>query len=450
MPLYVEVIETASLGNRGYIVHDGRTAFALDVQRDYGRWIDAADEAGVTITHVIETHMHNDYVTGGYRLALEVGAEYIVPAESGITFDARELHDGETVRVGDLQVTGYHTPGHTEHHMSYMAETGEKRAVFTSGGILYGTVGRTDLVAPEKTQGLTEAQYDSAQRLANELPGETGVFPTHGFGSFCSSSAGTGASESTLEQERNLNIAFTTTKDEFVRQIIEGLGPYPRYYAHMGSINQQGPGPVEALRFHDYSVEEMARELTAPGTWVIDVRSRTLFAAGHPEGALGIELGGSFATYVGWLVPWSEKILLVGDTKEELYEAHTELSRIGMDRFVEGATDTLTDYLDATRTSSYAVKTFSDLTREQPAPYVLDVRQRTEWEAGHVASSLNIPLHELMARMSEVPTDREVWVHCASGYRASIAASLLDRAGRTPVHINDNYEAAESLGLSAE
>lgn len=449
--MQIEIIETESLGNRGYLIHDGKVAVAIDVQRDYQRWADVAARHNTTITHVFETHMHNDYVTGGFRLAESSGAHYIIPAHSGATFDATLAHDGDSLTVGSLIITALHTPGHTEHHMSYRITDGIEDAVFTGGGILYGTVGRTDLVAPDKTESLTNAQYDSAQRLLRELDDQTAVFPTHGFGSFCSSSAGTGASSSTIASEKMHNIAFTSEdRTEFIQTILAGLGPYPRYYAHMGAMNQAGPAEVAAFHLHDYSVDDITRQLQDDKTWVIDLRQRKAFAAHHPEGAAGIELGKSFSTYTGWLVPWGEPMMLVGDDESELQAAYVELSRIGMEQFVGGGSVDLPHYLAAGPKKSYQVVTFADLKDgvAEESPYVLDVRLKSDWTALHVTGSVNIPLHELQSRMVELPDHVPIWVHCASGYRASVAASLVDNAGKIPVLINDSFDSAVMLGLT--
>lgn len=332
--------------------------------------------------------------------------------------------------------------------MSYRVIDGNDNAIFTGGGILYGTVGRTDLVAKDLTEKLTHAQYDSAQRLGTELDDNTAVFPTHGFGSFCSSATGSGVADSTMAAEKRSNVAFTTSKDEFVRQVIAGLGPYPRYYAHMGKMNQAGPMPIEQLHMHDYSTDVLASWLVQKNGWVIDVRSRKLFASNHPKGAVGIEFGNSFATYTGWLVPWEDKLMLVGDSAKDLQAAYIELSRIGMEQFVDGATYDMEPYMAAASKSNYPIKTFDDLRSLSEMPYVLDVRLLSDWSQSHVKNSTNIPLHELLDRLDEIPSDLDIWVHCASGYRSSIAASLLDKFAKHPVLINDDFSKAVDRGLT--
>lgn len=439
--MHVEIIKTASLGNRGYLVHDGTVAVAVDVQRDFQRWTQFAKEAQVKITHVLETHMHNDYVTGGYKLAQEVGALYVVPTKSGQSFTAHEVQDDEVISVGKLTVRALHTPGHTPHHMSYEVVDGVKSAVFTGGGVLYGTVGRPDLISKEMTQPLAEAQYESAQKLVEKIEESAQVFPTHGFGSFCSSAPGTGADASTLAEEKKVNIAYTSaSKQDFITTIIAGLGAYPRYYAHMGKMNQDGPSEMTIRPIESLDADQL-KSMLAHDEWVIDIRDRKAYAASHPKGAAGFEMADSFSTYLGWLIPWGDALTLVGDSKEDLEAAQIQLGRIGMDQFVAHATDDMTSYFAAGEKQSYKVKNFEDLKKatEDESQYVLDVRTPEDWKVSHIKDSVNIPLYDLLDRVDELPKDRMIWVHCASGYRASIAASLLDRSGRNVVLISDTF-----------
>ena len=445
--MHVEIIKTASLGNRGYLVHDGTVAVAVDVQRDFQRWTQFAKEAQVKITHVLETHMHNDYVTGGYKLAQEVGALYVVPTKSGQSFAAHEVQDDEVILVGNLTVRALHTPGHTPHHMSYEVVDGVKSAVFTGGGVLYGTVGRPDLISKEMTQPLAEAQYESAQKLVEKVEESAQVFPTHGFGSFCSSAPGTGADASTLAEEKKVNIAYTSaSKQDFISTIIAGLGAYPRYYAHMGKMNQDGPSEMTIRPIESLDADQL-KSMLAHDEWVIDIRDRKAYAASHPQGAAGFEMADSFSTYLGWLIPWGDALTLVGDSKEDLEAAQVQLGRIGMDQFVAHATDDMTSYFAAGEKQSYSVKNFEDLQKamEDESQYVLDVRTPEDWKVSHVKDSVNIPLYDLLDRVDELPKDQKIWVHCASGYRASIAVSLLDRSGLPVILISDDFSGAPKV-----
>jgi len=199
----VVIIETPALGDRSYLIHDGADAVVVDPQRDIGRILATAQARRVRITHVLETHIHNDYVTGGLALASQTGASYVVAESEEVSFDRLAVGDKDQISTGSLTMTVMHTPGHTPGHLSYvLSETGgDPVAVFTGGSMLYGAVGRTDLIGPDQTEQLTRAQYRSVRRLAAELPDEVAVYPTHGFGSFCSATPTTGTS-STIGTER--------------------------------------------------------------------------------------------------------------------------------------------------------------------------------------------------------------------------------------------------------
>lgn len=449
--MHIEIIKTASLGNRGYLVHDGSVAIAVDVQRDYDRWLDKAAELGVTISHVLETHMHNDYVTGGYMLSLKAKALYVIPADSGQAFKAMEVNDGDNFSAGKLFVSAMRTPGHTLSHTSYLISDGTLNAAFTGGGVLYGTVGRPDLISKELTKTLTEAQYDSAQKLAGLLTDATQIFPTHGFGSFCSSAPGSGADTSTMADEKRTNLVYTTkSKQEFIDTIISGLSAYPSYYAQMGKLNQSGPGEMKLKPVEKLS-QDMLKTMLAHDEWVIDIRNRKFYAANHPSGTAGFELADSFSSYVGWLIPWGDAITLVGDNPNDLMTAQTQLGRIGMDDFIGHTTDDITAYLAAAVSRSYPVKHFRDLLAVvHQNPFILDVRTPAEFKAEHIHGSLNIPLYDLLTQMDDLPKDKIIWVHCASGYRASIGASLVDRSRRSVVVINDDFSIASKLRLTTK
>jgi glyoxylase-like metal-dependent hydrolase (beta-lactamase superfamily II) len=185
--LRVVPIETPTLGDRTYVVHDGQTAFVVDPQRDIDRVLAVVDGAGVRLTHVLETHIHNDYLTGGLALTRRTGAAYLVNAEDDVGFERTPIRDQETLEIGRMRVTALATPGHTFTHLSYAVTDADRAfAVFTGGSLLYGVTGRPDLLGDERTDALVRHQHASAHRLAAELPDEAEVYPTHGFGSFCS------------------------------------------------------------------------------------------------------------------------------------------------------------------------------------------------------------------------------------------------------------------------
>jgi glyoxylase-like metal-dependent hydrolase (beta-lactamase superfamily II)/rhodanese-related sulfurtransferase len=453
--IHVETIETSSLGDRSYLAHDGEVAVVIDPQRDIDRVLDLAAEQPVRITHVLETHVHNDYVTGGLELAGRTGALYLLPAGSGVEFDHTAVGEGDVVETGRIRVRVLHTPGHTPHHVSYALTDasdnpgGREQAVFTGGSMLYGATGRTDLVGPESTVGLTHAQYRSVRRLAAELPAAVAVLPTHGFGSFCSATP-TSGDASTVGEQTRVNPALTLDEQDYVDTLLAGLDAYPAYYAHMGPINRRGPGPVDLSAPEPVEPAELRRRIEA-GEWVVDLRDRTAFAAGHLAGSLGFELGTNFVTYLGWLYRYGAPLTLIGETPEQVAEARRELVRIGIDELAGAATGDITTLADGQVLRSYPVTNFAGLAKalEQGPVQVLDARRHDERAAGYVAGSQHIPLHELLDRLDEVPPG-EVWVYCGSGYRASIAASILDRPGRRVVLINDDYDNAVAAGLQDE
>ncbi|UZJ24781.1 MBL fold metallo-hydrolase [Rhodococcus antarcticus] len=450
--MQVETIETPSLGDRSYLVHDGVVALVVDPQRDTDRVTAAAARLGVRIAAVAETHLHNDYVTGGVHLAQELGVDYLVNAADTVDFTRRPVADGEVVEVGRLRVRVVATPGHTHTHLSYVVtdtggpgdSAGPGEAVFSGGSLLFGSVGRTDLVSPADTDGLTHDQFHSVRALVSVATDEAALFPTHGFGSFCSSGPATGADSSTVGEQRRSNHALTTTdEDRFVAELIAGLAAYPTYYVHMGPANAHGPSAPDLAVPAPLSADEL-RDRLAGGGWVVDLRTRRAFADGHLAGTLSFEPGASFVTYLGWTVPWGEPLTLLG-SEDDVATAVRELARIGWDHPDAVLGDPL-QALPGHPVHSYRRAGWSEVLTEEPA-LVLDVRRTDEYAAGHLPGALNIPLHELLSRTEEVP-DGQVWVHCGSGYRAGVAASVLDRAGRDAVHVDAAFDEAVGAGLT--
>ena len=441
-------IDTPTLGDRSYLVHDGSTALVVDPQRDIDRVLELAQQRGVRITHVFETHIHNDYVTGGFALAQVTGAAYHVNSDDPVAFERVGVTDGDVVDVSpSLRLRVIATPGHTFTHLSYALEAGgEVVAAFTGGSLLFGSTGRPDLLGPGNAVSLARHQHASARRLAGELPEAAGVFPTHGFGSFCSA-AQTEGTESTIGAEKYRNPALLVSEDDYVEAVFAGLGPWPAYYAHMGPANSAGPAAPDLSPASPADAAELRRRIAA-GEWVVDLRNRTAFSSGHLAGSLNFGLDGSFATYLGWMIPWGTPVTLVGETAAQVAEAQRELVRIGIDRPAAAASGSPQDWSGGEALGTHRRAGFADLAgltgREHIV--VLDVRRQLEWEEGHLAGALHIPLHDLLARLDDVPAG-EVWVHCRSGYRASIAASVLARAGRAVVSVDDDFANAVNAGL---
>jgi hydroxyacylglutathione hydrolase len=441
-------IDTPSLGDRSYLVTDGRVAFVVDPQRDIDRVLALAEQHGVRITDVFETHIHNDYVTGGLALARATGSAYHVNAADPVTFDRSQIRDGDVIEVGDrMRVRALATPGHTFTHLSYVLETpGHAPAVFTGGSLLFGSTGRPDLLGPAHTGELVRAQHASAQLLAGLLPDDTEVYPTHGFGSFCSATQSEG-DRSTIGREKQVNPALTSDEESYVDDLLAGLDAFPAYYAHMGPANTAGPAPADLTAPKTADPAELRARIDA-GEWVVDLRSRTAFAAGHVVGSLNFGLDGSFATYLGWLIPWGTAVSLLGDTPAQVAQAQRELVRIGIDRVESSATGTPEEWSGVAPPGTFPLASFAELAtvRHHRRVTILDVRRDLEWTDKHLAGAVHVPLHDLLGRLGEVPRG-EVWVHCRSGYRASIAASVLAAAGHSVVVIDDDFDQAERAGL---
>ncbi|MFG2892557.1 rhodanese-like domain-containing protein [Streptomyces sp. NPDC048248] len=448
---FVETLETEGLGNRSYLAGGRQTAVVVDPPRDIERVVVAAARRGVRIRHVVETHLHNDYLTGGLDLARLTGAHYLVPAAARVAFDRVPVDEGDIFDVdGDLALRALATPGHTPHHTSYvLVEAGREVAAFTGGSLLIGSVGRPDLVEPRLTEDLARSQHASAHRLAAELEDEVEVLPTHGFGGFCSASQPKGDS-TTIGAERRSNDALTLDVGTFVERTLAGLDDVPAYYAHMGPLNAEGPPPLDLTPPPVADGEEIAERLAA-GEWVVDLRSRVAFSEGHVSGSFNFEADGKPAIYLAWLIPWGEPVTLLAASAEQLAFAQRELARVGIERPACAALGDPTSWVRAgERPRSFPRAGFADLKRAADRDgdvVVLDVRRDTERAEGYLAGSTHVPLHHLHDRAGEVPAG-QVWVHCATGMRAATAASMLDAAGREVVTVDDTFADAEAAGLN--
>ena len=459
----VEIIETPNLGDRSYIVHLDGSAVVVDPQRDIDRVTAILDEHRLTVTHVLETHIHNDYVTGGLELARLLGAIYVVPAGYELQYEALQLSDGGTFESGPMSWRAMHTPGHTPQHLSYIvAIDGIDAAAFTGGSLLFGSVGRPDLIGPHMTDELAHAQWKSVRRLTSEVAGHASVFPTHGFGSFCSATSTSGL-ESTIAEQAMWNPASLLPEAEFVDDLINGLDAYPAYYAHMAPANQSGPAPIDLSLPEQADPAELRRRIDA-GEWVVDLRNRRVFAKGHLRGTLSFEGEGNAVTYLAWLIPWGTPITLLANTADEVTAMQRELVRVGIDRPAAHNTGGPADWAQTEADIvSYDVHDFTEVAHQfshGAQLLLLDARREGEYAGGHVSGAKHIPLHDLPQQLATVAAwsnaaahaghDPRVWVYCGSGFRAAVGASLLERAGIPVVHVDDDFGNATKAGLDID
>jgi hydroxyacylglutathione hydrolase len=435
----LDVLVTPGLGDNSFLVASGGEAAIVDPQRDVSRFLELAESRGLKIRYVIETHVHNDYISGALELHEATGAEIAAPAGGGYRFDHRSMSEGDEIALGDLVLVAMATPGHTPEHLAYVlkeAGSGRPLAVFTGGSLMVGGAGRTDLLGPELTDELTRSQFRTLRRLA-ALPDDVQVLPTHGAGSFCGAGPSPKERTSTMGQEKAQNPALATTDETaFVGQQLSGLLAYPTYYGSMAQINRSGPGRLRDVpQPRGLTPREVAGRMDS-GVCVVDARWRVQFARAHIPGSVNVELDDTFASYTGWIVPFGEPLLLIvpDPVEESLEEAFTQLLRVGYERvegYLQGGIEAWR--ADGRPVASYRVAGLDELCRSWQAGKVgnlLDVRQQTEWNEGHVEGSQHIFVGDLAGRVGEVTEDKESWAICATGHRAAIAASLLDRSGR--------------------
>ena len=469
-PMTTVTFDATGLGDRSYLISDGEVGVVVDPQRDPFPYLQEAQNLGVSITAVLETHIHNDYVSGGLALARATGATYAIPAGEPVAFpdEFRVLDDGDIVVAGRLEVTAIATAGHTAHHLAYLVNTAKdgddeearEHVVCTGGSLLVDATGRTDLLGLALAEALAHSQWRSVRRLLTTLPKHARILPTHGFGSFCSATPTSGdvAAVTTIGEELEQNPAALLDEEEFVATSLASLPPIPAYYRHMARLNRKGPAApsFEPVRELDPNA---IYDAIRGADWVVDLRQRRVFAARHLPGSLNLELGVNLTTYLGWIVPWESELVLLADDHAEIAEARRLIARIGRDdlsgsalwRTAVSALDG-TQPADGNRLNSYPVASFSDLAeawsgRAASRPQVFDVRHPHEWQSGHIDGARHLPLQELVGREPEVPTTEQVWVHCGAGFRAAAAASLLSGWGASPILIDDLWANALQSGL---
>ncbi|HIE21308.1 MAG TPA: MBL fold metallo-hydrolase [Acidimicrobiia bacterium] len=426
----IHAIRTEGLGDTSYVlVHDG-SALVVDPQRDIDRFEGLVNETGAEVRLVLETHLHNDYVSGGRDLARRLGAELVFPAAAAPVFRHRPAFHHEDIEAGSLVVRPLHTPGHTPEHTSYLVLVdGQPEAVFSGGSLLVGSAGRSDLLGRSRAESLARLQYTSVRRLA-ELPDDVGLYPTHGSGSFCTAS-GAGAHTSTIGAEKRTNPVLSyPDEDSFAAAQLSALVPYPAYYRYMGPANITGVAAVT-----DFSVPVVSEEDfigLESEVRVVDARPKAEFAAGHLPGSVGAELRNDFGVWVGWVLPFNSPLVLVMNPDQDIEEALRQLARIGFDD-VRGVITDLPDW-QRDLTSYRTAGTEEFVQAVTSGAQVLDVRAPDEWELGTIDGAILAYVPDVVAATpEELDPSRPVWVACESGYRASIAASFLEQRGLEPV-----------------
>jgi glyoxylase-like metal-dependent hydrolase (beta-lactamase superfamily II)/rhodanese-related sulfurtransferase len=418
------------LAHASYLIGDSGQAAVFDPKRDVDDYLETAEREHLKIVAIFETHPHADFVSGHLELAQRTGAAIYVSHRAPATYARQPARDGQIVRVGSLEIECLETPGHSPDSMSFVVHgAGKPISAFTGDTLFAGDVGRPDLRdSEEKPTQLAGALYDSLFRKLLTLPDEVKAFPAHGSGSLCGRKISS-APFTTIGQERLFNWALQIKdRDEFVRTMIGNLPDRPAYFSHDVQVNLAGAPALSSLPDPAPLTEEGLKAAAAKGAVVIDTRSAPFFGAGHFPGSLSLGLGSNlFSTWAGFFVPFGKPIALVVGSPESARVARLALARIGYDNvigFLEADLMTQTRQL-----SQLGVDELHFALKRGEAPRLLDVRTAGEYEAQHIEGSLHVPLPNLPRRMGELPKDRPLAVICGSGYRSSIAASLLRMAG---------------------
>jgi hydroxyacylglutathione hydrolase len=434
-----------------YIVGDEKTgeAAVVDPTRDVEQYLEIARQQKLTIRYILETHVHADFVSGAVELKHRLHDQPTIVC-SGLGGEAwtppyadRVVNDGDSVRLGQLRLQAMHTPGHTPEHICW-ALYDEKRdkdepwLIFTGDFLFVGDVGRPDLLGEAQRAELAEALHQSVFERIAHLPDHTEIYPGHGPGSLCGKAIGSRLS-STLGYERRNNAALQPApQSQWTRTLLENMPLAPSYFKRMKQVNATGPAALghELPGLERITADQLhARDCSA--CLVLDIRTKEAFAGAHVPGSINIPLGGSFATWAGWVLPADQPLTLVADDPDDVPEAVRHLIRVGLDH-IDGY---LAGGIGAWEMAGYelaqleptSVQTLKDQLKGPTPPLVLDVRTDVEWQAGHIDGAMHIHGGELKDRLDELPKDRPIAVVCGSGYRGSIAASLLRREGHAPV-----------------
>jgi hydroxyacylglutathione hydrolase len=452
--MYFEQFYLGCLAHASYMFASEGEAVVVDPQRDVEIYVEAAQKHGLAIRHILETHLHADFVSGHKELASRTGATIYIGQAAGATFPHVPVSDGFTLRVGRIRVEALETPGHTPESCCFVVTDEEKSqlpwAVLTGDTLFIGDVGRPDLSKTHTPQQLAGLLYDSLHQTLMTLPDETLVYPAHGAGSLCGRNMRAERS-STIGTERLTNYALQIKdRDEFIRQMTSNLPARPDYFLEDAAINRNGATALNELpELTPISAAELKRRI-AVGALALDVRPNDQFAAEHVPGSINIALSGQFASWAGAVLGLSARPILIADTAEQIAEARVRLARVG----IEDLAGYLEGGLDAWKHAGFAAAELPQMTvLELKARlgdsdlHVLDVRRQSEWDTAHIDGAEWYPLDRFKAALPSLDRNAMTAIHCKGGYRSMIAASLLQRAGYDVINVIGGFDAWEKEHL---
>jgi hydroxyacylglutathione hydrolase len=439
-------IADEALANTSYLVDigGGRSAI-VDPRRDVDEYLALAERLGLRISASLETHLHADFVSGSRELARATGAEVFAPKGSDLRYGYTAVGEDDTVTVGEAAFDVLHTPGHTPEHVAYLL-AGPTKAVFTGGSLIAGGAARTDLTGAERALDLARAQYRSLRRIAG-LGNEVRFHPTHGAGSFCSTGSG-GRIPSTIGEERRNPLLAAKSEDEFVERLILGFGSYPPYFNHLREVNRN-PSLLAGLPSFKALTPAEATDAVDRGAWLIDGRPVDAWAAEHPSRAVSIAVRPDFASWLGWVVPFGQAVVLLVEP-DQLEVAVRLCHRIGYDRIVGWVEGGIQEW----RTAGLPYERVEVVPEEQAARLIeagsqpLDVRQNSEWRRSRIPGAIHLELGDIIA--GKRPAGDSFVTYCGHGQRSATAASLLARDGIQVAGMAGGIAAWERAGLPIE
>jgi hydroxyacylglutathione hydrolase len=436
------------LGNAAYLVNvgDGR-ALAVDASRDLRRLRREAEARGLSIVFAADTHLHADFLSGAVQLAATDGAQILASKRGARQFQHRPLEDADEVDLGGLTLRAMMTLGHTDEHLAFILLDGSRQlGVFTGGSLIVGSAARVDLVAPDRTEELAHAQYQSLQRLA-QLPDQTAVWPTHGGGSFCSTAATRPGAVSTIGAERATNPLFAAPdEDAFVRMLLGSSGSFPPYFLRLGERNRRGPRVLSTAPVLQPIEPEVVAAAVVRGAQIIDLRPVASFARSHPAGALSIPLRPAFASWLGWLAPDDRPLVIMREISQDPGEILWQALKIGYENILGEAAGGI----EAWQAAGLPTRSINLIKPDQVAEVsILDIRQTSEFDAGHLPGAVHVELGDLAGTSPQLPNEPVV-VMCGHGERAMSAASLLELTGHTQVSVLDGgpQHVADATGVT--
>jgi hydroxyacylglutathione hydrolase len=453
--MYFEQFYLGCLAHGSYMIGSEGEAAVVDPQRDVDEYIQSAEKNGLKIRYIFETHLHADFVSGHKELASRTGAQIYMGREAGATLPHVDVGDGFELQFGQCRISVLETPGHTPESICLVVTDLEKSskpwAVLTGDTLFIGDVGRPDLSKTHTPEQLAAMLYDSLHKKLMNLPDEVVVYPAHGAGSLCGRNMRAERS-STIGTERLTNYALQIrTREEFVHQMTSNLPARPEYFVQDAEINRQGAAALGELPQLQTVSATALRAMIDEGVPALDVRPPDEFAAGHVPGSINIGLSGQFASWAGSLLGLKSRPVLIADTRERLAEARMRLARVGIEELAGYLHDGISGWEDSgfpiSGLRQMTVQCLKDHLNDRDL-HVLDVRRPGEWEAGHLESAQLWPLDRFKEGLPPLPKAATIAVHCKSGYRSTIACSLLLRAGFTNVvNVTGGYDAWDAARL---